>query len=153
MLGVLVQKGGTILLDDDTIYSREARAHAVVVKVAECSGGDGSPGNGGGRRALRLRIPLDDGSCFDVSRTATQAEIGDWISVGDVVPVRFDLDDHSKVEVDLPFLQEHLDESTYTPLGSWHPIERLRRLTDLHDHGLLNDEEFDEARVDPMPEA
>ena len=51
------------------------------------------------------------------------------------------------------FSKRHLDASGYSPLGTWHPIERLRRLNDLHDHGLLNDEEFAEVQANVMEDA
>jgi hypothetical protein len=83
---------------------------------------------------LTLRIPLNDGSPFDVVRPVSQAEIGDWISMVDILPIWYDSDDHSRFEIDLSLAQERLDDSIYTTLGSWPPIERLRRLTDLLDH-------------------
>lgn len=134
--------------DNDTLYRDGGQARAVVVGIVRRGPEDPPSGDPEGHRGLKLRVPLDDGSCFDVSREVAQPGIGDWISVGDVLPVRYDLADRSNIEIDMPFLQEHLDESTYTPLGSWHPIERLRRLTDLHDHGLLSDAEFAEAQAD-----
>lgn len=153
MLGRFDPKGDASVPGEDDVDSYRGRAHAVVVKISEFHGESDAPGDGAGGWTLGLRVPLDDGSRIDVSRTATRAEVGDLLSVGDVVPIRFDSGDFSNVEIDLPCLQEHFDESTYTPLGSWHPIERLRRLNDLHDHGLLSDEEFDEARSEPLSEA
>lgn len=108
---------------------------------------DSLSGAAAGERGIDVRIPLDDASCIDASCLASDAGVGEWISTRDVVPVRYDPADHSNVEIDLPFLQEHLDEASFTPLGSWHPIERLRRLTDLHDNGLLSDDEFAEAQA------
>lgn len=95
-------------------------------------------------------MPLENGPSLDAVCQLDRGDIGDLIGVGDVLPVRYDADDHSHFEIDVPLLQEHFDASTYSPLGTWHPIERLRRLNDLHDNGLLDDEEFAEAQASLM---
>jgi hypothetical protein len=135
-------------LPDKGAFFREGiSARAVVVRIARCDSENVLPVARTGQRELTLRIPLDDGSRLDVVRPVSQADIGDWISVGDVLPIWYDADDHSRVEVDPSLAQERLDDSIYTPLGTWHPIERLRRLTDLRDHGLLDEAEFTEAQA------
>jgi hypothetical protein len=135
------------MLEKDALYHDGIRGRAVVVKVIRRSGGGTSQP---GQQNLRLRMPIDDGSILDATCPLDLADIGDLIGVDDVLPVRYDADDHSNIKIDIPIFQEHLDASTYSPLGTWHPIERLRRLNDLHDHGLLNDEEFAEAQANVM---
>lgn len=138
------------MLDKDALYHEGIQGRAVVVRVIPSQSAGTSDRRQSDQRDLRLRMPLEDGSSLDAVCQLDRGDIGDLIGVGDVLPVRYDANDHSHVEIDTPFLQEHFDASTYSPLGTWHPIEHLRRLNDLHDNGLLNDEEFAEAQASLM---
>lgn len=135
------------MLDKDAGYHDGIRGQAVAVKVMQ---GRTAGVSNAIRRDLRLRMPLEDGPIINAICGLEGEGIGDLVGVVDVLPVRYGADDHSNVEIDMPLLQEHLDASTYSPLGTWHPVERLRRLNDLHDHGLLDDEEFAEAQANPL---
>jgi hypothetical protein len=92
-----------------------ATAKAVVIE-ARAEGG--MPGRAGGYSAtqydLKLHVHFDDGSDGDAT-----CRVGGFIrgtdlsfSEGDIVPVRYDPDDRSKVEVDVPALSAERDKES-----------------------------------------
>jgi hypothetical protein len=52
----------------------------------------------------KLRVRFDDGSTTEISRRAMSRELA-WVPVGGLLPVRYDPDDRSKVELDEPALK------------------------------------------------
>ena len=86
-----------------------AKAEAVVVEVTRVGGITYDPdGSSNSQYELLLRVHFADGATADA-----QCRVGGWFkgikptfSEGDVVPVRYDSADRSKVEVDLPAIEQ-----------------------------------------------
>ena len=89
-----------------------ATAKAVILE-ADKQGG--MPGEAGGYTAtqydLRLDVHFDDGSRAEATCQVGGFILGTdlWFAEGDIVPVRYDPDDRSKIEVDVPALEAQRD--------------------------------------------
>jgi len=74
-----------------------AQAQAVVIKSVAVPGSHGVWGCD-----LRLRVHFDDGTTTELDRSAQIYDLGGRVVVeGDVLPVRFDAADRSKIELDV----------------------------------------------------
>lgn len=74
-----------------------AKAQAVVVS-SDMTGMSNS--HGAHKWSLDLRVQFDDGSTTDVSCHAYEVDLASGYGPGQIVPVRYDTNDRSKVEVD-----------------------------------------------------
>ncbi len=79
-----------------------ATAQAAVIS-ADMTGMSNS--HGAHKWKLKLSVQFDDGSTGEASCSAYEASIGMGYGPGQIVPVRYDQDDRSKVEVDVPALE------------------------------------------------
>jgi hypothetical protein len=88
-------------------------AQAVVV---EAHGRGWVEGGGAGHWDVRLLVHFDDGTTAEVSRRVDGGDVR-LPGAGDVLPVRYDADDRSRVEIDLPALRAHTqpDFNSSTP--------------------------------------
>ena len=153
------------------LWSEGAQTEGVVVKLWWHSRLQGTYG-------IEFRVKFPDGSTADVKERFLDASNQGYVSEGDVVPVRYDPSDFSKVRLDVPALEapqreakaasgarvdaalERLGESGTDALtaespesGSKlssgvsehsvsNPEDRLEKLADLKERGVLSDEEF-----------
>jgi hypothetical protein len=85
----------------DKLLSEGAPAKGVVIETH----GPATSGQGGVVDSYRLvvRVKFDDGSTTEFAQKLNHRKDGLHIE-GDIVPVRFDPADHSKIEIDLPAL-------------------------------------------------
>jgi hypothetical protein len=106
-------------------------------------------------------VHFDDGSTVEIAR---KADLYGWVTEGDILPVRYDPEDRSKIEVDAPALraqsdaadaaraqakqarisdrERHFAPGTVPPGTASDPVERLEKLAGLRDRGALTDAEF-----------
>ena len=77
------------------------QANAVVVD-ADMSGTSNS--HGAYKWHLQLRVQFDDGTTGDVKCSAYEVSVGTGYGAGQIVPVRYDAGDRSKVAVDVDAL-------------------------------------------------
>jgi Short C-terminal domain len=88
------------------IRTEGATARAVVTE-AKCEGGySGRAGTSPVVYHLKLRVQFDDGSVADTACKVGNSFVGsdEFFSTGDIIPVRYDPNDRSQVEVDLAAL-------------------------------------------------
>lgn len=76
-----------------------AQAQAVV-RSSDMTGLSNS--QGAHKWRLELHVQFDDGTTADVSCHAYEVNLASGYGAGQIVPVRYDPDDRSKVEVDRP---------------------------------------------------
>lgn len=79
-----------------------AKAKAVVVD-SDMTGMSNS--QGAHKWRLRLSVQFDDGTTAEVSCHAYEVDLAAGYGAGQIIPVRYDPDDRSKVEVDRPTLE------------------------------------------------
>jgi uncharacterized protein DUF3592 len=79
------------------ILKNGAKAQAVI-RSAEMSGLSNS--HGAHKWRLELRVQFDDGTTVDASCRAWEVNIASGYGPGQIVPVRYDPEDRSKVELD-----------------------------------------------------
>ena len=114
---------------------------------------------------VTIRVKFPDGTTTEFKKWLDWHDVGQ-LHVGSVVPVRYDPSDHSKVVLDVPALEEQhakadaagnaqldaqfarLGEPS-SEIGSGSsgqsapdPVDRLAKLADLKERGVLSDEEF-----------
>ena len=143
-----------------------ARAEAVVTAARQYGGHTAGASEAAGRTLpvgyhVTLRVRFDDGSTVEVAR---KADLYGRVTEGDILPVRYDPEDHSKIEVDEPALRAQSDAAdaeraqakqarvsdrerqlapgAAPPAAASDPVERLEKLADLRDRGVLTDAEF-----------
>jgi hypothetical protein len=80
------------------LYTQGAQTPGVVVKLWWHSRLQGTYG-------IEFRVKFPDGSTADVKERFLDADNQGWISEGDVVPVRYDPSDYSKVVLDVPAVE------------------------------------------------
>src|SRR5258708_7963324 len=80
------------------LWSEGAQTEGVVVKLWWHSRLEGTYG-------IEFRVKFPDGSTADVKERFLDASNQGYISEGDVVPVRYDPSDYSKVRLDVPALE------------------------------------------------
>jgi hypothetical protein len=85
------------------LVTEGAQAKGVVVKRWV-----NNPDQGGGSYGIEFRVKFPDGSTADHKHRFLSASDVGYISEGDVVPVRYDPSDYSKVALDEPALEEPL---------------------------------------------
>jgi hypothetical protein len=68
-----------------------------------------SNGKGAHKWKLELKVQFDDGTTGEASCSAYEVNIGMGYGPGQIVPVRYDPKDRTKVEVDVPALQAERD--------------------------------------------
>lgn len=78
------------------------RAKAIVVESKMWYGTAGSVAL---NARLRLHVRFDDGSGAHIARVVRYRDLGGLDAVGSIVPVRYEADDRSYIEVDLPELR------------------------------------------------
>jgi Short C-terminal domain len=93
------------------LLKQGATAKAVVVEADRRGGRAGESGSTPTQYYLKLRVHFDDGSTAEAD-----THVGGFIrgtdlmfGEGDIVPVRYDEDDRSQVEVDVPALETERD--------------------------------------------
>jgi hypothetical protein len=79
------------------ILKNGAKAQAVI-RSADMSGLSNS--HGAHKWRLELRVQFDDGTTIDASCRAWEVDIAAGYGAGQIVPVRYDPNDRSKVELD-----------------------------------------------------
>ena len=79
------------------ILKNGAKAQAVIVN-SDMSGLSNS--HGAHKWHLELRVQFDDGSKGDASCSAYEVNLAAGFGPGQIVPVRYDADDRTKVELD-----------------------------------------------------
>jgi hypothetical protein len=79
-----------------------ARAQGVVVESRPPA--DTGTGGVGNIYHVKVRVHFDDGSTADVSSGRLDRYKVGWKLEGDIVPVRYDAEDRSKIEIDVPAL-------------------------------------------------
>jgi hypothetical protein len=92
------------MFGNKNLVSEGVEASAIVVNAK----GYDLRGDYGGyaRLHLDLDVHFADGTKATISRNAKTADVGLLVS-GDIVPVRYDDNDHSKVEIDTPAMKAH----------------------------------------------
>lgn len=141
------------MLDKDMLIREGAQARAVVLSATRRERGTARGEDSAGHWELRLRVQFDDGSSQELVRRESDLDVGADVSQGDFIPMRYDPQDRSNIAIDILALKAQMEAAQRTSpeltgtspelgLDDWHPIDRLRRLNDLHDHGLLSDTEF-----------
>ena len=83
------------------LWSEGAQTEGVVVKLWWHSRLQGTYG-------IEVRVKFPDGSTADVKERFLDASNQGYVSEGDVVPVRYDPSDYSKVRLDVPALEAPL---------------------------------------------
>ena len=86
------------------LWSEGARTEGVVVKLWWHSRLQGTYG-------IEFRVTFPDGSTADVKERFLDASNQGYVSEGDVVPVRYDPSDYSKVRLDVPALEAPLKDA------------------------------------------
>ena len=86
------------------LWSKGAQANGVVVKLWWHSRLQGTYG-------IEFRVKFPDGSTADVKERFLDASNQGYVSEGDVVPVRYDPSDYSKVRLDVPALEAPLKDA------------------------------------------
>lgn len=86
------------------LWSEGAQTEGVVVKLWWHSRLEGTYG-------IEFRVKFPDGSTADVKERFLDASNQGYVSEGDVVPVRYDPSDHSKVRLDVPALEAPLKDA------------------------------------------
>jgi hypothetical protein len=86
------------------LLSEGVQANAIVMKTREYD----MRGDSGGydRVHLDVEIHFADGTTAAISLKAKTADVG-LVDVGQILPVRYDDNDHSKVEIDVPAMKAH----------------------------------------------
>jgi hypothetical protein len=79
-----------------------AQAHGVVVESRPPAGT--ATGGVGNIYHVKVRVHFKDGSTADVSSGRLDRHKVGWKLEGDIVPVRYDPEDRSKIEIDVPAL-------------------------------------------------
>ena len=75
---------------------------------------------------LLLEVRFSDGSTAEHREKVKLTEIGPvMVKAGDILPVRYDPEDHSEVMVDAPAMRAKADEKQRT--GQLEAVERARR--------------------------
>jgi hypothetical protein len=83
-----------------------ATAQAAVIR-SEMTGMSNS--KGAHKWKLKLKVQFDDGTTADASCSAYEVNIGMGYGPGQILPVRYDPEDRTKVELDVPALQAERD--------------------------------------------
>jgi hypothetical protein len=86
------------------LWSEGAQTDGVVVKLWWHSRLQGTYG-------IEFRVKFPDGSTADVKERFLDASNQGYVSEGDVVPVRYDPSDYSKVRLDVPALEAPLKDA------------------------------------------
>jgi hypothetical protein len=86
------------------LWSEGAQTEGVVVKLWWHSQLQGTYG-------IEFRVKFPDGSTADVKERFLDASNQGYVSEGDVVPVRYDPSDYSKVRLDVPALEAPLKDA------------------------------------------
>jgi hypothetical protein len=86
------------------LWSEGAQTEGVVVKLWWHSRLQGTYG-------IEFRVKFPDGSTADVKERFLDASNQGYVSEGDVVPVRYDPSDYSKVRLDVPALEAPLKDA------------------------------------------
>ncbi len=153
------------------LWSEGAQTEGVVVKLWWHSRLQGTYG-------IEFRVKFPDGSTADVKERFLDASNQGYVSEGDVVPVRYDPSDYSKVRLDVPALEAPLKgakaaqgarvETALARLGEpdagtggsgspgrsgSDPEDRLAKLADLKERGVVSDEEFAAAKAKILAES
>lgn len=68
--------------------------------VRDCDMGGMSDSHGAHKWRLDLHVQFDDGTTADITRHVYEVSIGLGFGPGQIVPVRYDPNDRSKIEVD-----------------------------------------------------
>jgi hypothetical protein len=89
----------------EKLWSEGAQTEGVVVKLWWHSRVEGTYG-------IEFRVRFPNASTADVKERFLDASNQGYISEGDVVPVRYDPSDYSKVRLDVPALEAPLKEAT-----------------------------------------
>jgi hypothetical protein len=87
-----------------TLWSEGAQTEGVVIKLWWHSRLQGTYG-------IEFRVKFPDGSTADVKEGFLDASNQGYVSEGDVVPVRYDPSDYSKVRLDVPALEAPLKDA------------------------------------------
>ena len=156
------------------LWSEGAQTEGVVVKLWWHSRLQGTYG-------IEFRVKFPDGSTADVKERFLDASNQGYVSEGDVVPVRYDPSDYSKVRLDVPALEAPLKDakaaqgmevkaqldrmaaanpasvvnlSSGSPGRSGSdPEDRIAKLADLKERGALSNEEFAAAKAKILGES
>jgi hypothetical protein len=101
-----------------------AQAQAV---VTECEGANLTH-NGFSNWALVLEIHFEDGSTAEMHDKVSKSDVAPLLKVGDILPVRYDPDDHSDAVVDTPAVKAGADETRTAAQEA--AVEQARRQLD-----------------------
>lgn len=156
-----------------------ATAQAVIIASDVLPGEGGAPWG----YKLTLRVHFDDGTKTEIERTEQAIDLpGQLVGVGDILPVRYDANDRSKVEIDSPALKVQAEaekaqadrrniadaeaqlDATDASVGTAHSPEDLlgerhikilgsiKDLKQQHEAGRLTDAEFEAKKAQIMAE-
>ncbi len=98
-----------------------AEGHAVVLE----SQGVNIVAGGASAFKLLLEVHFSDGSTAELRQKFNLTDARVMISVGDILPIRYDPDDHSAVVIDAPAIRAMRDEKHRT--SDLEAVERARR--------------------------
>jgi Protein of unknown function (DUF3592) len=101
-----------------------AQAQAV---VTQCEGADLTH-NGFSHWALVLEIHFEDGSTAEIRDKVSKTDVAPLLKTGDIVPVRYDPDDHSDAVVDTAATKAEADERQSSAQAA--AVEQARRQLD-----------------------
>lgn len=146
--------------------------NAVVISCKGEMGGSVRDKGSGEVYHLELKVHFNDGSSAVVKQRMGDSLIFLPPSPGELIPVRYDPNDHKRVEIDRPKIKAHnaardsdrarndqiriaraeaklTGAANSVTVGSSHAagtLDRLRELADLHSSGALTDAEFAAAK-------
>ncbi len=92
---------------------------------------------------LKVRVEFEDGTTTEVERELKETEIGGmplnesglFLGEGDIVPMRYDPKDRSRIEIDKAAIKARRDKLAAE-------VDDLSRLQGAHKRGEVSDEEF-----------
>ena len=141
------------------LYTEGALTEGLVVHRSDTTGGI--------NYHVTIRVKFPDGATTEFQKWLDWHDVGQ-LHVGSVVPVRYDPSDHSKAVLDVPALEaQHAKadaagaaqlDAQFARLGepgsvvnllsnqpaasTSDPLDRLAKLADLKERGVLSDDEF-----------
>jgi hypothetical protein len=157
---------GRVFLARKRLIREGPQAQAVVIDAVVHMLDGAAPGS----YDLALRVHFPDGVTSEVSRRADAADVG-IVSVGDTLPIRYDAEDRSKVEIDVPTFRRQREaeqqrandaaianaEAALGAPGARPPTRpelfiqvgrELAEIKQAHAAGALTDEEFEARKTE-----
>src|SRR5262249_22555669 len=141
------------------LYAEGVQTEGQVFGLTEYRAGGGSPSQG-----VKVRVKFPDGSVTEFEKGPLSASDVGYFTVGSAVPVRYDPAHQSKVVLDIPALKEkyarteaaqqaqldaqfaHMGQPGSPGLGG-SADDRLAKLAELKQQGILTDDQFTAAKA------